>query len=389
MSNKQCLPVTACWSPMEAHAAAIQCHSGQPAIVQLPDPRLVSASTCHFIQQSEPTMRCLTLLALLTCPCFAQQATPWARTAGRATMQPGSLTKASAVKRTEPVQRRHAPEVDPNALQICVEFRTLMARPEDFASMKAGRLVRTPPVTIKPKPPKVSDEELQASGGIRLVSATRVVEERQPVFVRKLSDKEAFELLSAVQGDERVNMLFAPKVTLFDGQEAEITDVTQRPFAVGLTRKDNTLQPVVQLRDEGVRTAVRGKVVDGKVRLDLAITHSNIVGVETRPGGTRGEQVQVPKVELDKVQLAALVRDGGTLAVCGFRRMREVRKVSNIPVISKLFKNVSIAREPEEIVWLITPRIIRQQDEAEPNLGDLIGGHTPAATQPLAERKKR
>lgn len=300
-------------------------------------------------------MRCLTLIVLLTSPCLAQQVTPWAETAGRATLKVARPTSTRS--------NVLPPKFDPDKPQIVIEFRALTARPEDFVSMKAGRLVRTPPAAINPKPPIVTDEELQSSGGIRLVSATRVVEQRQPVFVRRLSDKQAFELLSASQRNERVNIIFAPKVTLFDGQDAEITDMTQRPFVVGLKREAGTVQPVVQLREDGVRNKVRAKLKDGKVRLDLSIIHSNIVGVETRPGGTNGEQVQVPKVEIDKVQLAALVEDGGTVAVCGFRRMREVREErpafgGKVPAISKLFKNVAVAREPEESVWLITPRII-------------------------------
>ena len=93
--------------------------------------------------------------------------------------------------------------------------------------------------------------------------------------------------------------------------------------------------------------------------------------------GPGGEQVQVPKVEIDKVQLAALVEDGGTIAVCGFRRMVEVREErpafgGSVPAISKLFKNVAVARVPEEFVWLITPRIIVPGAAKGVNLSQLV-----------------
>ena len=45
-----------------------------------------------------------------------------------------------------------------------------------------------------------------------------------------LSDIEVFFLLQAAQGDDRTNILQAPKVTLFNGQTAFVSDTSQRPF---------------------------------------------------------------------------------------------------------------------------------------------------------------
>ena len=47
-----------------------------------------------------------------------------------------------------------------------------------------------------------------------------------------LSDIEAFFLIQAAQGDTRTNVLQAPKVTLFNGQQAFVSDTTQRPFVI-------------------------------------------------------------------------------------------------------------------------------------------------------------
>jgi type II secretory pathway component GspD/PulD (secretin) len=49
-----------------------------------------------------------------------------------------------------------------------------------------------------------------------------------------LSDIETFFLINAAQGDQRTNLLFAPKVTLFNGQTATVTDTRQRPFVTSL-----------------------------------------------------------------------------------------------------------------------------------------------------------
>ncbi|MFN9036266.1 MAG: hypothetical protein ACK5YO_08220, partial [Planctomyces sp.] len=48
-----------------------------------------------------------------------------------------------------------------------------------------------------------------------------------------LSDIEAFFFIQAAQGDSRSNILFAPKVTMYNGQFASITDQTQRYLVIG------------------------------------------------------------------------------------------------------------------------------------------------------------
>src|SRR5690606_37825780 len=49
-----------------------------------------------------------------------------------------------------------------------------------------------------------------------------------------LSDIEAFFVIQAAQGDSRTNILQAPKVTLFNGQQATVSDTSQRPFVVSV-----------------------------------------------------------------------------------------------------------------------------------------------------------
>ncbi|MCA9067167.1 MAG: hypothetical protein KDA96_29110, partial [Planctomycetaceae bacterium] len=49
-----------------------------------------------------------------------------------------------------------------------------------------------------------------------------------------LSDIEAFFFINAAQADERSNLMFAPKVTLFNGQVAFVTSNVSRPFVISL-----------------------------------------------------------------------------------------------------------------------------------------------------------
>src|SRR5690606_27528955 len=49
-----------------------------------------------------------------------------------------------------------------------------------------------------------------------------------------LSDIEAFFVINASQGDQRANVLQAPKVTLFNGQTAFVIDAAMRPFVISV-----------------------------------------------------------------------------------------------------------------------------------------------------------
>ena len=64
-----------------------------------------------------------------------------------------------------------------------------------------------------------------------------------------------FFLLQAAQGDHRTNVLQAPKVTLFNGQQAFVSDTSQRPFVTSVIPVVGDFaaaqQPVIVVLTEG------------------------------------------------------------------------------------------------------------------------------------------
>lgn len=79
-----------------------------------------------------------------------------------------------------------------------------------------------------------------------------------------LSDIEAFFLIQAAQGDSRSNILQAPKVTLFNGQSAFISDTSQRPFVTSIIPVVGDFaaaqQPVIVVLSEGTSLTVQAVV---------------------------------------------------------------------------------------------------------------------------------
>ncbi|MFK7736750.1 MAG: type II secretion system protein GspD [Pirellulaceae bacterium] len=218
-----------------------------------------------------------------------------------------------------------------------------------------------------------------------------------------LSDLEMFFFMNAAQGDQRTNVLQAPRVTMFDGQFASINDTIQRPFVTSLIPVVGDFavaqQPVIVVLNEGTVLNVQATVSPDKrfVRLTLNPNFSQIDRVDTftfegstttRSGsnvldangnltGTTddneqvvtGTTVQQPSFASTSISTTVSVPDGGTILLGGIKRMREGRIERGVPILSKipyvnrLFKNTAIGRETSTLMMTVTPRIIIQEEE--------------------------
>ena len=223
-----------------------------------------------------------------------------------------------------------------------------------------------------------------------------------------LSDIEAFFFISAAQGDRRSNVMQAPKVTLFNGQQAFISDTSQSPFVISVIPVVGDFaaaqQPVIVILSEGTFLTVQAVVSDDRrfVRLTVVPFFSRIGEVNTfqfegsqtttanssqqgdqeepdantssSAGSTvtrSGTTVQLPTFSFVTVTTTVSVPDGGTVLLGGIKRLSEGRNefgvpmLNKLPYISRLFKNVGIGREAQSLMLMVTPRIIIQEEEEE------------------------
>ena len=227
-----------------------------------------------------------------------------------------------------------------------------------------------------------------------------------------LSDIEAFFVIEAIQGDTRTNVMQAPKLTMFNGQFANITDTSNRPFVTTVIPVVGDFavaqQPVILVLAEGTQLSVQAVVSSDRrfVRLTMLPMFSQIGDVdtftfegetssntgsstETDPDAnetttanniqfTRGTTVQLPNFAITSVSTTVSVPDGGTVLMGGIKRLAEGRNergmpiLSKLPYINRLFKNVGIGRETQTLMMMVTPRIIIQEEEEERILGTSI-----------------
>jgi general secretion pathway protein D len=224
-----------------------------------------------------------------------------------------------------------------------------------------------------------------------------------------LSDIEAYFLVNASQGDTRSNILQAPKVTLFNGQQASVSDTTQVPFVVSVIPVVGNFavaqEPVIVVLNEGTFLTVQAVISNDRrfVRLTVVPFFSTIGDVTeftfsgsstttkntsnsnsaTAAGDTTannaddeqttntGVTVQLPSFSFVTVTTTVSVPDGGTVLLGGIKRLSEGRNEYGVPILSKLpyinrlFTNVGIGRQTQSLMMMVTPRIIIQEEEEQ------------------------
>ncbi len=224
-----------------------------------------------------------------------------------------------------------------------------------------------------------------------------------------LSDIEAYFLIQAAQGDTRTNVLEAPKITLFNGQQAFVADATQRPFVVGVIpvvgEFASAQQPVIVVLNEGTMMTIQAVVSDDRryVRMTIVPFFTQIGNVDTftfegstsstsssssatdktgdnttsdkkdnsSANNSTGVTVQLPSFSFVSVVTTVSVPDGGTVLLGGIKRLTEGRSEAGVPLLSKvpyinrLFRNTGIGRTTESLMMMVTPRIIIQEEEEE------------------------
>jgi type II secretory pathway component GspD/PulD (secretin) len=91
---------------------------------------------------------------------------------------------------------------------------------------------------------------------------------------------------------------------------------------------------------------------------------------------------QQPVFNTVSVVTTVAVPDGGTVLLGGLKRLSEGRNefgppvLSKIPYLDRLFRNVGYGREVENLMMMVTPRIIINEEEEARQTGVV---RTPAA----------
>jgi len=218
-----------------------------------------------------------------------------------------------------------------------------------------------------------------------------------------LSDIQVFMFMEAAQGDKRINVMQAPKLTMFNGQTATISVQDQQYFVTSITVAQANGQVVFVPQNIplplGVFLTVQPVISADRrfVRMTLApnLTNLSSATVPLFPitsfitpafeGGAVGQPVpytnylQQPTISTVSVQTTVSVPDGGTVLLGGLKLMNEGRNefgppvLGKIPYLNRLFRNTGYGRDTSSLLIMVTPRIIINEEEEVRQTGAATG----------------
>jgi tetratricopeptide (TPR) repeat protein len=211
-----------------------------------------------------------------------------------------------------------------------------------------------------------------------------------------LNDIQVYMFMEAAQGDRRVNVMQAPKLTLFNGQTATLAVTDTQFFVTNVSvisvngqlvfSPTNTPLPGPDTNFSiGIQAVVSADRRFVRLNLPVNLAAQSGATVPLFPittfitpvfeGGSQGipipftQFLQQPGFTSLDIQTTVVCPDGGTVLLGGLKTLSEGRNefgppvLSKIPYLNRLFKNVGIGRETRHIMIMVTPRIIINSEE--------------------------
>lgn len=210
-----------------------------------------------------------------------------------------------------------------------------------------------------------------------------------------LDDFQANFLIRATQASRRSSISNAPRVTVFNGQQAFVIVAEEQAYVADLEAVTGEgvglYNPIPDVTASGVRLIVQPTVsADRKyVTLSLQPTITKLKNLVNFPvfgladpnynnngggGGTPGQpnvfqaNIQLPIINVTAVNTIVSVPDGGTLMLGGQTIAGEIEIEEGVPILSKipfikrLFTNRSTAKDESVLLILVKPTIILHRE---------------------------
>lgn len=179
-----------------------------------------------------------------------------------------------------------------------------------------------------------------------------------PAIAARIDQPKLDQLIKTVSSDPRGNIMFAPRVVLFDGQMGVIADEVKRPFVTGVNPKaDGRIQPIVSIANEGLTFVLTPKSSeDDSITLDFEVKVSSVgkvsyanLPIKSATEVTPQLTVQVPAIEQYEVSSSAKLAAGESIVVA----------------IPRVFDNAPGADAETTIIVALTPRVVEQEQRVE------------------------
>lgn len=200
--------------------------------------------------------------------------------------------------------------------------------------------------------------------------------------------------LNALENESDVNVLSSPSLMVLDNQTATINvgDEIPVPTRQSVSNIDATSPTVneIQFRQTGVTLTVTPRVNSGGlVTMEIKQEVSNAVN-------TTSSDIDAPTIQQRQVESVVAINSGETIVLGGLIQNTETENeggipgLHKIPVLGKFFGQTSVENRRTELLVLITPRVVRNRNEARNITNEFrqkLRGLTPIKDNPAVPDK--
>ena len=167
-------------------------------------------------------------------------------------------------------------------------------------------------------------------------------------------------MIQALASQNKIKVLSRPNITTMSGEEAEILIGGELPIP---TSKDGEIS--VEWKPYGIKLKIKPQVdqeskITSKVEAEVSGIDAS-VSVPTSAG-------KIPGLISRKASTMLSVPDGQTMAIGGLMNSDESKVITkvpilgDIPIIGEFFKHTSTSKDKRELMILITPTIVTNND---------------------------
>ena len=169
--------------------------------------------------------------------------------------------------------------------------------------------------------------------------------------------------MNALKTDTKFNVLSTPKIFTSNNVQAEINISQRVPFVVSQREDANgNLTYNYDFEDVGIVLTVTPRSTSGGyVTMEVSQTANDLQGFTS---------FNAPSVNQRQAQTTVAVKDGETVVLGGIMRstvsstVKKVPLLGDIPILGNLFKSTDKTNSKTELMLFLTPRVVRNPDEA-------------------------
>ena len=192
------------------------------------------------------------------------------------------------------------------------------------------------------------------------------------ITIGKVTFPNIGAVLQAYQNDSDARILATPQLLTLDNEDAEITVGSNVPY---VTRQDTTMTSTTnyssyEYKDVGVTLKVTPQInKDGFIRMKLDQSVTKVVS-QSATVDTAGNKILTPTTDKRTAKTTVVVKSGETVVIGGMIQedsgsgTYKVPLLGDIPLLGWLFKSRSTSNKRTNLFVFITPRIIRNPEDA-------------------------